>query len=172
MTQGEFVKMMIKGVEEAVKDTAQNEVRRLATSFKTDLTDAVRQQRYPMQELSDRWKQKKEKEGLDKRKLIASQKYLPNIRVRKIARKGQTGWVVEPTPFRVQKYKFQKKAPKITYQQLATIHEYGWMKLNIPPRPHWFPTIDRYQMQGEQLSKQVQDAFAKRLARYVARNMK
>jgi hypothetical protein len=167
-----FFKVLVQGVEEAVKDTAAIECRRIALDFKDDLISAVRQQKYPMQELSDRWKKKKQKEKLDPRMLIASGKYLQNIRIRKMRQtRGQQGWVVEPTPFRVKKYKFQKEAPKITYQKLAAIHEFGYPKLNIPARPHWTPTIEDYQARGQQIRKEVQAAFAKRFDRFVVRRM-
>jgi phage gpG-like protein len=168
MDEAKFFKMLQRGIDEAAKQTVANELRRLAFDFKDDLTQAVRQKRYSMQDLSDRWKKKKKKEGLDPRKLIASGKYLENIRVEKYR---NTGWKVEPTPFRVKKYKFQKEAPKITYQKLAAIHEFGYPKANIPARPHWIPTIEQYQAQAGRIGKQVQDTFAKRLDRFVIRNM-
>lgn len=168
MNRRDFMRLVDKTMREAAKDTVDIDLVKIARAFKADLTQGVRQQKWPMAPLSPRWLAKKKKHGLDVRKVIASERYLQGIRERKLPQ-AEMGWAVEPSPNRVQKYTWQKNQPKITYVQLAQILEGGSEKRGIPPRPHWKPCIDEYVARRAQYGTQVQQAFAKRFDRALLR---
>jgi hypothetical protein len=170
MTLDDFFERLEKASKQALEETARVELGAIAVRFRDDLEKAVREQRYPMPDLSKAWLNKKRRHNLDLRKLIASGEYLRGIKARRF---DKMSWIVEPSDARVKKYKFQKKQPKITYKKLAEVHEYGLKneegKQVIKPRPHWTPTIDKYKKDSRRLGKEVQAAFARRLNRRMRR---
>ena len=60
-------------------------------------------------------------------------------------------------------------SPKMTYEKLARIHEYGTKK--IPARPHWRPTTAAFQAKAPGLSKAMQKVFLEKIDRKMARFM-
>lgn len=140
-----------------------------ADSFRNDLTTAIRSQKYYWVPLNKKYLERKRKAGLDLRKLIATTNYMKEIRVKlnKVSLKDlKISYEVSPPRTRIKPSKLNKN-PKITYEKLARIHEYGTSR--IPARPHWRPATAEFKARAPALGKNLQRVFLERLDRRMAR---
>lgn len=131
---------------------------RIATKFKLDLTSRIKLQAFSnWPPLSPQYKAYKAKRGLDPRTLIARMDYLRAIRVRhQRTQKGDDEYTVG-LPQQARHYS------GLTYNQLAAVHEYGSKDRRVPARPHWRPTIRKFQDLQPRFEREMQDRIVRRV---------
>lgn len=131
---------------------------RIATKFKLDLTSRVKLQSFSnWPPLSPLYKQQKAKRGLDPRTLIARMDYLRAIKVQHQKVKGGDDQYTVGLPQQAKHYS------GLTYNQLAAVHEYGTKDRRIPARPHWRPTIHKFQGLQPRFEREMQDRIVRRV---------
>jgi len=132
--------------------------KRIATKFKLDLTSRVKLQAFDhWPPLSPLYVQQKAKRGLDPRTLIARMEYLKSIRVRSTRdQKGDQTYTVGVP-------QYAKHYSGLTFMQLAAIHEYGTRDRRVPARPHWRPTIRKFQALQPRFEREMQDRIVRRV---------
>ncbi len=173
MKMDEFFRQLENAIRDSWIEMATQQGAQIADSYKSDLVNAIRAQKYFWPPLNKRYLERKRKLGLDLRKLIATGEYLKAIRVKMNGVSLQNlkiTYEVSPPRTRIKPSKLNPNpSPKMTYERLARIHEYG--KGKIPARPHWRPTTAAFQAKAPGLSKAMQKVFLEKIDRKMARFM-
>lgn len=156
------------------------------------LQNAIRSQSLPyvtQSPLSRRYKGWKQHHGYDPRILIMSGEYVRHICVMRVTESNPIsthhgrkviGPVIHVENVRDPNSKYvsyvvglpDRKHPKskLTYSQLARIHEYGSQKMNIPARPHWAPVWRDFRNAGhDRIIQAAVDAVMRQVRRDVRR---
>jgi len=158
MRPSDLTKQVHRALKEEWDRLKEQEGKKLAREFKNDLRTRIKLQAFTSWvPLSPEYKKRKEKLGLDPRTLMARGDYVNSIRIR---RTTENTYVVD-VPQTVKHYS------GLTYKELAAVHEYGSKKAHIPARPHWRPTIRRYQARKRELEKAMQEKLVQRVEKRV-----
>jgi hypothetical protein len=106
------------------KPAVDKAIQKIAESCAEDVKRKIYSQDFPNVRLSAAYRERKAREGLDTRTLIATQKYAKSIRAQQVEQ-GVWGVVCQDT-------------------EQARRLEYG-TRGGSPPRPHWTPVITEYE---------------------------
>ena len=117
------------------KPTVERAVKKIAEKCAEDVKQRILSQAFPNVRLSQKWIERKAREGLDARTLIATRKYYDSIKAQKLE-PGVWGVVSRD-------------------EELRLRLEYG-NRRGSPPRPHWGPVLENYQ-------RNFYDLFAKEI---------
>lgn len=181
----EFFKNLERAAAEAWQDVCVDQGKKLAEKFKQTLIANIKAQKYPMKALNPDYAEYKRKNHLDPRILIATEKYLENIEIKKeigvgeaTSVSGVTGseaqqvqYVVKPSAKMVEPPKrknFSVKAvmkSPLTYEKLGKIHEHGSAKANIPRRPHFSTTAKEFNSRAAEHGEAIQREYSKRVSK-------
>jgi hypothetical protein len=116
--------------------------------------------------LSERHARKKERKGLDGRKLIETGNYLENIEV--FRGEQQSGVYFMLRPKRAKHVGEDPSSGEISFATLARVHEFGSARHGIPARPHWGPAIRAALRRFRQLPAEVRAAALRAALREIA----
>jgi hypothetical protein len=184
MEIGKFFDALELAVMDAWYDASSVEGRKMAEGFKEDLIKRIKTQAYPWKPLSPKYAKRKAKYKYDPRILIATGEYLKNIVIIQevgfadtpvksldgsstgpthyIKEPRQIRFTIKPSNAKVNPSKLNPR-PRITYEQLAKIHEHGSVSRKIPARPHFAPAIKEFTSKASEHAAHIQTAFSKRL---------
>ena len=128
----------LAGLPAAVQPIALVGAARSADRLARMVREAILTQSLRMKALSKGWKEEKKRRGFDPRKLIATREYVDSIGVYPTAQGYAIG----------------------TDWEFVLIHEYGAPAANIPARPHWRPTVNKWQRAiGKDITPYMQSAI-------------
>ena len=173
MKMDDFFRKLEDAIRDSWVEMATQQGAQIADAYKTELTTAIRGQKYFLPPLNKQYLERKRKLGLDLRKLIATGEYIKAIRVKLNGvnlKDLKITYEVSPPRTRIKPSKLNPRpSAKMTYEKLARIHEYGTRK--IPARPHWRPTTAAFQAKAPGYSKAMQKVFLEKIDRKMARFM-
>lgn len=136
-------------IRKAVQEVGIKEARSILSKELEKLADEIKlallRQTLDLAPLSPKYLAWKKRKGLDHRILIATGHYVSSIKVK---RKNNQWEVGVPDGFH--------PTAGMTYEKLARIHEYGSKKMHIPARPHWRPTIAKFQARSQGIRDLIQ----------------
>lgn len=138
------LKGRLRGLPAAVQPIAMVSAARSADQLARMVREAILTQSVRMKALTPDWKAEKKRRGLDPRKLVATQEYVNSIQVFPV----RGGYAVG------------------TDWEFVLVHEYGAPAANIPARPHWRPTVNKWQKTS---GKTIKMEFYNGLADYFAK---
>lgn len=138
------LKGRLQGLPAAVQPIAMVGAARSANQLARMVREAILTQSVRMKALTPDWKAEKRRRGLDPRKLVATQEYVNSIQVFPV----RGGYAVG------------------TDWEFVLVHEYGAPAANIPARPHWRPTVNKWQKAS---GKTIKMEFYNGLADYFAK---
>jgi hypothetical protein len=162
-----------------------------ARRMSRDLKLAIRKQKFQHIPLTQKYAEWKEKEGLDKRILIATGDYVKSIHVQRSSTGRDLGKLVAASK-RGKKISKEEGKDKdkcvaytvtvpdgihkpsgLPYSVLAKIHEFGSKKRNIPARPHWGPVWKDFENKegkrmGRKVSLKILQEFRREIAKWAS----
>jgi len=138
------LKGRLQGLPAAVQPIAMVGAARSANQLARMVREAILTQSVRMKALTPDWKAEKKRRGLDPRKLVATQEYVNSIQVFPV----RGGYAVG------------------TDWEFVLVHEYGAPAANIPARPHWRPTVNKWQKTS---GKTIKMEFYNGIADYFAK---
>ena len=141
----DIFKVVLDVFDRSFIHTSERVGKYIAKSFSNEIKDRIRHQTFRHQPLKIAYRNRKIKQGLDPRTLIATGEYVNHIRARKI--NATTYTVGVPNTIH--------SPSGLPYRSLARIHEFGTDK--IPARPHWRPMASIYMARKQRYEKLVED---------------
>lgn len=158
-------KLIADIIEREFLNASRAELRQYAELFRTELQRTIRRQLRRWIRLSPDYAEYKKKHGLDSRILIATGRYVESIFVEmtSVGKKEVVYTVTVPD-----EPHDPDEPNSINLKLLARVLEYGSVKRNIPPRPHWRPVATKISLlqsvtTGEKLASKALREILKKL---------
>jgi len=151
-----------KVAREAGMKAAREFLLELGGSFLFRLQEAILRQDLDLAALSKPYVEFKKRADLDPRTLIATGEYVESIEIQERMR-GENYMVVVTVPDR------EHETSGVNLQLLARVLEYGSVKNNIPPRPHWRAIKEMFLLQEDMISRRAEEKIAREVREAIKR---
>ena len=113
--------------------------------------------------LSPRWLRRKEIVGADLRTMIATGHYIASIKLwKKKTKRNGVEFRIGFHP-KAQARKLDGSTAPILLSDVARVHEFGSVKGNVPPRPHWGPHGNVMRKAAPKTRRMISTRIGKRL---------
>lgn len=142
------IKQVRKTLIENGKKLSNGILEHEANRFVADLRTAIRDQTLRLKPLNPKYKKWKKRMGLDPRILIATGKLLAAYQVERLP--SGRGFVVNVA---------RRKQHGVWLSTIDRAHEYGTG--HLPARPHWRPTIRKFQIRKGEVALRISQELAK-----------
>lgn len=137
-------------VQEEIYKEARDKIRALAQEFLETLKQHIEDQLLTWQPLNEAYKQKKIREKLDPRILIATGEYVSSIFIEETLKQG-----ILIISIMLPNKKHAKTGINLRF--LSRVLEYGSISRNIPERPHWRPVAEMFIEEKQDFQKTINE---------------